>query len=269
MGIINVSHDSFYQANPNFSDALALAEKMIADGADILDIGAVATNPNLDNIKQYSTESECEKIIPLIKSIRKNSDILISIDTSSAIVMQKSIEAGASMINDQRGLSEPGALAIIKKFQVPVCLMHYFEPKRKPESTSKEDLLTTIKSDLQNNINRCLDFGILKENIIIDPGFGAGHFGKSTDENFYLLSKIKIFVNLNFPVLIGVSRKSMFGELLNAPVENRLSGSLAAAVFAALQGVAILRVHDVKETVDAIKVIRKILSTHNSPKNLL
>jgi len=258
MGIINVSHDSFYQANSNFFDALKLAEKMIQDGADIIDIGAVATNPDIQNIQNNLAELECEKIIPLIKSIRQKSKIIISVDTSLPIVMEKSIEAGASMINDQRALSEPGALEVIKKFQVPVCLMHYFEPIRKPNHTSKEDVLKKIKLDLKKHIKKCLDFGILSENIIIDPGFGGGHFGKSADENFYLLSHLKELIDFRFPVLIGVSRKSMFGELLNVSVENRLAGSLAAATFSALQGVAILRVHDVKETVEAMKVIQKL-----------
>lgn len=255
MGIINVSPHSFFQALPNFSDALKMAENMIEQGASIIDIGAVATNPAVRDIHTVSSEAECESIIPLIQAIRKKSDVLISVDTSSPLVMQRSVEVGASMINDQRGLHESGALEMVTKLQVPICLMHHFNPSRQPDSCSTENLLFTIKSDLERDVQRCLNAGILRDRIMIDPGLGGGHFGKSSDENFYLLAHLKTFVDFTFPVLVGLSRKSMLGGKTAA---ERLPASLAAAFFAAQQGTAILRVHDVKETVAVVQVIYKL-----------
>ncbi len=256
MGIINLSPQSFYHATPTYDDALRCAEQMVLDGADILDIGAVATNPTVNiNSDIPSVQAELDAVMPFIELLSKNVDINISVDTYRADVMRESIARGAHMINDQRALTEVNALETAVKLNVPVCLMHHFNPPRTAGSTSKEDLLSQIISDLKKQADRCLSAGMSKENIILDPGFGGGSFGKNADENFYLLSKLEKITALDFPVLVGLSRKSFLGELCNADIENRLSASIAAAVIAAQKGAAILRVHDVKATKDALQVM--------------
>lgn len=268
MGIINLSPLSFYQPSVSMADALEKALRMVDEGADILDIGAVATNPAISTsqsllddretraLASVSIQTELDMIIPLIEALKQRVDITLSVDTSNAIVMEEAIKAGAQFINDQRALSEKNTLETVIKYSVSVCLMHHFQPIRKPNSCTREELLTQIIEDCIKNIERCLSAGMQSKNIIIDPGFGGGSFGKSCEENFYLLAHLERFVAIGYPVLVGVSRKSMFGELLNKPPEERLSASISAAVIAAEKGAAIIRVHDVKETVDAMKVLK-------------
>lgn len=258
MGIINLSAHSFYQGSTNYSDALKIAEKMAFDGAEIVDVGAVATNPAI-NIESDipSVQQELNSVIPFIEALRKKINVKISVDTSRAIVMEESIKAGAQFINDQRALTDDNTLNTVVQLNVPVCLMHHFNPVRKPSDLTCAELLTKIKNDLQNYVSRCLNAGIKREHIILDPGFGGGHFGKTANENFYLLQHLKTFVDLGFPLLVGLSRKSMFADI--APkVEDRLYASIAGAIIAAMQGASIIRVHDVKETVDAIRVVDMI-----------
>lgn len=266
MGIVNLSPQSFYHATPNYDDALRLAEQMVLEGADILDIGAVATNPKINIDSDIpSVQAELDILIPFVELVSKNMDINISVDTFRAEIMRESVSAGAHMINDQRALTQDYALETAVKLNVPVCLMHHFNPPRIAGSSSKEKLLSTIISDLKKYADRCLSAGMSKENIILDPGFGGGSYGKNADENFYLLSHLEKIIALNFPVLVGLSRKSFLGELCDADIENRLYASITAAVIAAQKGVAILRVHDVKATKDALSVMKKIvdLSTSN------
>jgi len=276
MGILNLSAHSFYQAIPNYSDALKKAEEMIADGAKIIDVGGVATNPtiNLDS-DIPSVQQELDSVIPFIELLSKKMKCKISVDTYRAIVMEESIHAGAHMINDQRALTEENALKTAVKLNVPVCLMHHFNPPRLMETQrgwteprvenceairnkrSHASLLLQIKNELNEYTTRCLQAGLLRDNIILDPGFGGGNFGKTADENFYLLAHLKEFVELGFPMLVGLSRKIMFKEIAPA-VEDRLPASLAAAVIAAQNGASIIRVHDVKATVDAMWVLSQI-----------
>lgn len=259
MGVINCSAGSFFHALPVLSDAVEKAQEMIAQGALIIDVGAVATNPKIDMQSDIpSPEEECDRVLPVIEAIAKRFDVLISVDTSSPVVMQAAVSAGAGMINDQRALRGAGALEMAAKLAVPICLMHHFNPIRLPESSSKTALLSQILNELQSDVARCLDAGIAKNRLIIDPGFGGGNFGKSADENFFLLSQLYRFKALDLPILVGLSRKAMLGELLNLPVENRLNASVTAAVIAAMQGADIVRVHDVKETVEAMHIVRKI-----------
>lgn len=260
MGVINLSPQSFYHATPNYDDALKLAEQMILDGADIVDIGAIATNPKI-NIQSDipSQQAELDILIPFIELLSSNFNIKISVDTFRARVMQEAIHAGAHMINDQRALTEAHALETAVKLNVPVCLMHHFHPTRIPGSSTKENLLSQIIFDLKKYTERCLMAGMKKENIILDPGFGGGSYGKNTDENFYLLSQLEKITELGFPILVGLSRKSFLGELINADIENRLYVSIAAAVIAVQKGASIVRVHDVKATADAIKIVEKIM----------
>ncbi|OGT33591.1 MAG: dihydropteroate synthase [Gammaproteobacteria bacterium RIFCSPHIGHO2_02_FULL_39_13] len=258
MGVINLSAHSFYQALPHYSDALKKAEQMVCDGAGIIDVGAIATNPfvNLET-DTPSLQQELDLVIPFIELLSKKINITISVDTYRADVMREAIASGAHMINDQHALTEENALKTAVKLAVPVCLMHYFHVPRKQDNTLPVNGLTQIIHELQNHISRCLSAGIKKENIIIDPGFGGGHFGKTADENFYLLANLKEIIDLGFPVLVGLSRKIMFAEI-QTKIEDRLYASIAAAVIAALQGASIIRVHDVKETVDAMRVVARI-----------
>lgn len=260
MGVINLSAQSFYHATPNYDHALRYAEQMVLDGADILDVGAIATNPAVNvNSDIPSVQTEMDIVIPFVELLSKNMDIKISVDTYRAHVMRESITHGAHMINDQRALTEANALETAVKLNVPVCLMHHFNPSRTAGSSSKENLLSTIISDLKKYSDRCLSAGMAKENIILDPGFGGGSFGKNADENFYLLSQLEKITALDFPVLVGLSRKSFLGELCNADIENRLSASVTAAVIAAQKGASIVRVHDVGATKDAFRVIEKLI----------
>lgn len=257
MGVINCSPTSFFQALPQLSDALKMAESMMAQGALMIDVGAVATNPRVDlQLGRPTEQEECDRVVPVIEAIARECDVLISIDTSSPMVMKAAVSAGASIINDQRALRETGALEMAVELAVPVCLMHHFNPQRAPESSTKLALLSQVMNDLQADIRRCLDAGIERDRLIIDPGFGGGHFGKSADENFYLLSQLHHLKTLDMPILVGLSRKSMFGDLLNLSLENRLNASVTGAVIAAMQGADIVRVHDVKETVEAMTIVR-------------
>jgi dihydropteroate synthase len=253
MGIVNLSPQSFYSPTPHFSDALKQAEKMVQEGAEIIDVGAIATNPRIQLQSDIpALQAELDMVIPFIEKLSKNINVKISVDTFRAEVMRASIAAGAHMINDQRALTEENALETAIKLNVPVCLMHHFNPSRVAGSSSKELLFSEIVLDLKKYVNRCLNAGMQKENIIVDPGFGGGSFGKSTEENLYLLSKLEKIAELGSPILVGLSRKSFLGDLLNADIENRLYGSLAAAMIAAQKGASIFRVHDVKATKEAL-----------------
>lgn len=256
MGVINRSPNSFFA--PCMSDAVALAqaESMIKEGADILDIGGEATNPFVDiAVESPDAENERDRVIPLIKQLRqRHPQLLLSVDTSSPLVMQAAIDAGVDIINDQRALARPGALELVANSDVAVCLMHWLGPERLPGSSSAAELLQRIIDDLSDRVAECERAGIAKQRIILDPGFGGGNFGKDTQENCYIMRHLDQLQQLQLPLLVGWSRKSMLGELLDAPIDERLYGSIAAATLAATAGVQIIRVHDVKPSVDAVKV---------------
>ncbi|MCW8994266.1 MAG: dihydropteroate synthase, partial [Psychromonas sp.] len=193
---------------------------------------------------------------PVIEKIHENLDCWISVDTSKAIVMQEAVNAGADIINDVRALTEEGALEAAVKADVPVCLMHMQGAPRSMQSAPDyQDVVLEVENFLLQRVNACVNAGIKKDNIILDLGFG---FGKQLAHNFQLLAATKQFVDLGFPVLTGVSRKSMFGQLLNRDVNHRLAGSLAGALIAVQQGSQIIRVHDVAETIDVIKVLQEV-----------
>ena len=257
MGILNLSPLSFYNAIPNYDDALKKAERMTQEGAAILDVGAVATNPFVNLSTQTPSEQqELDRLIPFIEKLSRTVDIMISVDTYRPKVMQESVNAGARMINDQHALTEENTLETAVKLNVPVCLMHHF-CDRDRGSDSNEQLLETIVQDLTQYAKRCLSAGMKREHIILDPGFGGGNFGKSAEENFYILDHLESIVDLGFPVLAGLSRKSMF----DGKVEDRLPASLDGAVRAAKKGVAILRVHDVRETEEALHLLNRSLGS--------
>lgn len=256
MGILNVTPDSFSDGGNYVDQKVAMnhVNKMITDGAGIIDIGGESTRPGALAI---SVDEECERVIPIIKSIREVTDTPISVDTSKAEVMSEAVTAGASMINDVNALRGENTLAVTAKLDVPVCIMHMQgEPRSMQHKPEYEDVVSEVKEFLSERIKACVEAGIKHDNIIIDPGFG---FGKTLEHNLSLFKHIEEFLELNVPLLVGVSRKSMIAAVLNdAPVEERLHGSVALATLAAWMNTNILRVHDVKATVDALKLCQAI-----------
>ena len=257
MGILNVTPDSFSDGG-HFSEidsALQQATKMVEQGATIIDIGGESTRPGAADV---ATQQELDRVLPIIEKISASLDCWISIDTSKALVMTEAVKAGANLINDVRALQEQGALEAAVAAQVPVCLMHMQgAPRSMQTAPHYENLLLDVETFLLTRAEACINAGIKKDNIILDLGFG---FGKQLQHNFELLAATKQFVKLGYPLLTGVSRKSMFGQLLNRDINGRLAGSLAGALIAIQQGSQIIRVHDVAETVDIIKVLQQVNS---------
>ena len=251
MGILNVTPDSFSDGGSycQLDAALRQAEQMIMDGATILDVGGESTRPGAEKVSQ---EQEIERVLPVIEAIRTNFDTPISIDTIKAAVMQEAVAAGASMINDVMALQGEGSLTMAAKLKVPVCLMHMLgTPRTMQQSPQYHEVVTEVMHFLQERAEACLNTGIKKSAIVLDPGFG---FGKTLDHNLALLAHVHQMVESGYPILIGLSRKSMFGHLLGREVEERMAASLSGVLIAAQQGARIFRVHDVKETVDSLKV---------------
>ena len=255
MGILNVTPDSFSDGGKfaHFDHALDQVERMIAAGATIIDIGGESTRPGA---KDVSENDELERVIPVLKAIKQKFDVVVSIDTSKASVMKAAIESGADIINDVRALQNEGCLAVLANSDVPICLMHM---QGLPRTMQNEPTYSNVVDDIilffEQRINACVDAGIAKERLILDPGFG---FGKTLAQNFHLLANLSAFEKLDCPILAGISRKSMIGNLLNRDVEQRLAGSLSTAIVAVQQGAKIIRVHDVEETVDAIKILKAV-----------
>lgn len=251
MGILNVTPDSFSDGGlfSNSDAALRQAEKMHSDGAVIIDIGGESTRPGAQSV---STSEELDRVIPVIEKIHQELDIIISIDTSKAIVMKEAASAGAGMINDVMALRAEDALKTAHETGLPVCLMHMQgEPRMMQAAPSYTDVVGEVTDFLTQRIEQCLAQGIKKQQIIIDPGFG---FGKTLAHNITLFKHLDSLAALGMPVLVGASRKSMIGQLTDRDVSDRLAGSIALATLAATSGAAIIRVHDVAETVDAIKI---------------
>ncbi|QUT02151.1 dihydropteroate synthase [Proteus terrae] len=257
MGILNVTPDSFSDGGTHNSlnDAVNHAAKLIAEGASIIDIGGESTRPGASDV---SIDEELQRVVPVVEAIRQRFDVWISVDTSKAQVITESANAGASIINDIRSLQEPGALEAAVKTGLPVCIMHMQgDPKTMQQSPHYENVVMDVDRFLQENIQRFVDAGIEKNQIILDPGFG---FGKNLEHNYQLLAHLSELHHFGLPILAGMSRKSMVGQLLNVPPQERVAGSVACAVIAAMQGAQIIRVHDVKETIDAMKVVQATLS---------
>ena len=263
MGVINMSPDSFYRPYSTNDEILTTIDQMVASGVDIIDVGGEATNLQVDIDNPPNVQEQIDRVVPVIEKIAREFPVLISVDASQPAVMREAVNYGAHMINDQRGLLAPGALATAVELSVPVCLMHFFNTLRIPGTCTLAQLMATVKADLWTTTHRCQTAGISADRIIIDPGFGQGHYCKNAQENYYLLAHLAEFSALGFPVLVGWSRKSMIGETLgNVSAEQRLYGSIAAAALAAMQGAAIIRVHDVPQTMDAIKVFRAMRASN-------
>jgi dihydropteroate synthase len=253
MGVLNVTPDSFSDGGVHADRELEAALGMVAEGAAIVDIGGESTRPGADPV---SLDEELERVIPVIEALRRESDVWISVDSSKPEVMTSAVAAGADLINDVRALREPGAMEAAAASGAAVCLMHMQgEPRSMQQAPAYDDVVAEVWSFLEGRIVACEAAGIPSERIGIDPGIG---FGKTLEHNLTLLRATDALVAAGRPVLIGVSRKSMFGKLLDREVGERLPASLAAGLYAVGQGAKILRVHDVRETVDALRVVTAI-----------
>ena len=258
MGILNVTPDSFSDGG-RFDDpdvALRQATKMARDGAAIIDIGGESTRPGA---KSVSEQQELDRVLPVIESVKSATDVPISIDTSKPGVMREAIAAGAAMINDVVALQAEGALTTAVSLGVPVCLMHMRgSPEMMQDDPSYRDVLAEVRSFLVGRVNACIDAGLDEELIVTDPGFG---FGKTHAHNVELLANLRQLRVRDRPMLVGISRKSTLGALTGRTTDERMPASVAAAVIAVLQGVEIIRAHDVKATVDALKIAAAVMDT--------
>ena len=261
MGILNVTPDSFSDGGQYFEKNTAVehALDMVENGADIIDIGGESTRPFSDPI---SLDDELSRVIPVIEGIRKKSDVCISIDTTKSMVARKALNVGASIINDVSAMEiDPLMADVAKQFDCPLIIMHMKgTPKDMQDNPKYESLILDIKDYLIERIDFAMSKGVHRDKIIIDPGIG---FGKTVENNFEIINNLYHFVKLNFPVLLGASRKSFIGISLNLPENKRLEGSLAANVIGLQQGVKIFRVHDVAETNKALLIANKIFNSNH------
>ncbi len=258
MGIVNVTPDSFSDGGRFASTQLAVEHglRLIEEGADILDIGGESTRPNAEPV---ALEEELRRIIPVIEGLAAQSSVPLSIDTYKPPVMRAAIEAGASLVNDVRGLQEPGAIEVVAASHAGVCLMHMpGTPQTMQNDPRYDDVVVEVRDFLLERAARCEAAGIGRDRIMLDPGFG---FGKRSVHNIALLRELESLCGLGYPVLVGLSRKSVLGQITGNDVADRLPASLAAAVVAAMKGAAVVRVHDVKATKDALAVVSAISAT--------
>ena len=263
MGVLNITPDSFsdggsyHHAGRVLLDlVLKRAEQMLADGADILDVGGESTRPGAAVV---SEQEELDRVIPVVEALVEKLGALVSVDTSTASVIRESAQKGAGIINDVRALMRDGALVAAVETGLPVCLMHMQgQPQTMQQSPQYQDVVAEVLAFLQERIAACHAEGIAKERILVDPGFG---FGKTLAHNLALLARLSELAVLDAPILVGLSRKSMLGQLLNRGVDERLPGSLALALAAAERGAAIIRVHDVAATKDVLRVYHALHNT--------
>ncbi len=255
MGILNVTPDSFSDGGRFLRPVSALehARRLIGEGADILDIGGESTRPGAEPVP---LEEELKRTIPLIESIRGFSDIPVSIDSSKPEVMRAAAEAGADLINDVWALRRPGALEAAADTGLPVCLMHMRgEPGNMQQNPQYDDVVSEVRDFLLQRAEAAQQAGIPRSRILLDPGFG---FGKTLEQNLQLFRALDRFKATGYPLLVGISRKSMIGGITGRPVEQRLAGSIAFAVLAAQAGSDVIRVHDVAETRDALAIVQAV-----------
>lgn len=263
MGILNITPDSFSDGGSYFRSGktsldlvLNSAERMLAEGADILDVGGESTRPGAAIV---SEQEELDRVIPVVEALVGKLGALVSVDTSTASVISESAKLGAGMINDVRALMREGALTAAAQTGLPVCLMHMQgQPKNMQDAPYYDDVVAEVSRFLSERIDACLVAGITKDRILIDPGFG---FGKTLTHNLALLARLPELAALKVPVLVGLSRKSILGQLLNRGVDERLPGSLALALAAVERGAAIIRVHDVAATKDVLRVHSAVINS--------
>ncbi len=257
MGIVNMTPDSFYDGG-KYNDpekALGRIASLIKDGADIIDIGGESTRPGSLGI---SAEEELGRVIPVIEAAAGEFDTVISVDTTKAVVAEEALRCGALMVNDISGLSfEPQVAQKVSEKGAAIILTHTSSrPVDMQEKTDYDSLISDITDSLLNSVETAVAAGVARENIIIDPGIG---FGKTTEQNLEIIRKLEEFCHLGFPVCLGASRKSFIGEILGSPLaEQRLIGSVCSVIISMLKGISIVRVHDVLETVQAIRTVKSI-----------
>lgn len=250
MGILNVTPDSFSDGGHfnQLERAMTHACQMVAEGATLIDIGGESTRPGAPDV---SEQEELDRVIPVVERMVAELEVMISLDTSKAAVMREGCAAGAHLINDIRALLEPGALAAAAVADVPVCLMHMQgQPRTMQAEPHYDDLLGEVRAFFDERIAACLAAGIQREQLLLDPGYG---FGKTLAHNYQLLAQQEKLLDYQLPLLVGMSRKSMIGNLLGRPVDERLAGSLACALIGMQRGARIIRVHDVRATMDALR----------------
>ncbi|RBP76325.1 dihydropteroate synthase [Marinobacter nauticus] len=255
MGILNVTPDSFSDGG-HFNSreaALVRARQMVNDGASFIDVGGESTRPGASEV---STQEELDRVCPVVEAIAKELDTVISVDTSNPVVMAETARLGAGLINDVRALQREGAPEVAAKAGIPVCIMHIQgEPDTMQDDPRYRNVRREVSSFLTERMRVAEQAGIRADNIILDPGFG---FGKSVEHNYQLLATLEQLHILGHPLLVGVSRKSMLGAVTGRDVNERLPASLAAATISAMKGASILRVHDVRETVDAVRIVTAV-----------
>jgi len=258
MGILNVTPDSFSDGNLYFDRDKAVKHglDLVKKGADILDVGGESSRPGSDPIP---VEEELRRILPVISELRENSDILLSVDTTKAEVARRALDAGADIINDISSLQfDADMLPLAAEREAPVILMHMKgDPKTMQENPFYENLLAEVKSFFQERIDMAVSSGIKREKILIDPGIG---FGKNFSDNLSLIRNLRYFKDLGRPLLVGLSRKSFIGKIVDQPPQDRLEGSLSAVVLSVSHGAHLVRVHDVAATKKAILVADAILN---------
>ena len=254
MGILNVTPDSFSDGGELYGGAalshekaMARAREMVDEGARIIDVGGESTRPGAAPVTE---QQELDRVCPVIEGITAELDVVVSVDTSTPVVMKEAAAAGAGLINDVRALSRDGALSMACELNLPVCLMHMQgEPGHMQEDPHYGDVAAEVTAFLAGRVAECETAGLERDKILVDPGFG---FGKTVDHNLALLNRLEQLQTLNLPILVGLSRKSTIGAVLGREVDERLAGSLSAAVLALARGASIFRVHDVRPTVDAL-----------------
>jgi dihydropteroate synthase len=251
MGVLNVTPDSFSDGG-RFADvdaAVAHALRMVEEGATLIDVGGESTRPGAQAV---DADEEIRRVAPVIEALAARTNVLLSVDTSKPSVMTAAVRAGATLINDVRALREPGALDAAAASGAAVCLMHMQgEPRTMQFDPRYGDVVAEVRDFLRERAERCVAAGIARDRLVIDPGIG---FGKRLEHNLALLAGLPALVELGWPVLVGVSRKSMFGALLGRAVDERVAGGVAMATAAVLSGASIVRTHDVAAAVDAVKV---------------
>ena len=265
MGVINTTPDSFSDGGALFRDArldihqaLARARDMVSEGARVLDIGGESTRPGAASV---SVAEEMDRVLPLIERINAELDVVVSVDTSTPALMSEAARLGAGLINDVRALTREGALAAAADSGLPVCLMHMQgEPGSMQAAPHYEDVVREVSDYLVARVDACIAAGIAPQRLLLDPGFG---FGKTVAHNLVLLRELPRLGALGFPLLVGLSRKSMIGKLLGREVGQRLPASLALALLAVERGAGVVRVHDVAATVDALAMVTALREVEN------
>jgi dihydropteroate synthase len=255
MGVLNVTPDSFSDGGQfnRLDAALYHAEEMLLQGAGIIDVGGESTKPGAEPV---SVDEELSRVVPVVEAICCRLDVPVSVDTSKAEVMQSALSVGASMINDVQALSSSEALKVVANSNAAVCLMHMQKnPAVMQENPTYANIIEEVLSFLKKRISMCVDAGIDRHRILVDPGFG---FGKTLEHNVTLFSQLSLFNQLQVPLLVGVSKKRMIGDITGAEIDNRVVGSVVASVLAVQNGANFVRVHDVKETLDGLRILHAL-----------